>query len=173
MRARTVNSRDQIGASTIHWASAGGFNALVERLLEAGADANAVEFDGTTPIILASKYGHAETIKLLLENGATLNPTASMQPLCFASEWGHLAAVEALVDGGADVNQAESDGQTPLHWASAFGHADVVEFLVKKGAAVVVESSLGRTPMQLAARFNHDAVVKILGDSGAYGSDDV
>ena len=60
-----------------------GFSAAYERpyectgtlrfLLENGADPNAIDVDGTTPLMYAALYGHLEMMHLLLEAGADIN----------------------------------------------------------------------------------------------------
>lgn len=40
--------------------------------MQAGADVNATNHNGVTPLMLASKGGHASVVKLLLENAASV-----------------------------------------------------------------------------------------------------
>jgi ankyrin repeat protein len=47
--------------------------AKVKELLEKGADANARDRDGLTPLHYAAKHGHADVVKLLIEKGANVN----------------------------------------------------------------------------------------------------
>ena len=61
--------------------------AEIGRLLEAGADVNVRNKFGVTPLMMASKEGHAEIVKLLLANKADVNAahTDGRTPLMVAS----------------------------------------------------------------------------------------
>ena len=54
----------------LHVASEKGFESIVERLLQANANANQTMNDGYTPLILAAKYGSAPCVRALLAHGA-------------------------------------------------------------------------------------------------------
>ena len=43
---------------------------VVQMLLEAGADKDMINHDGTTALHLASEHGHEEVVQMLLEAGA-------------------------------------------------------------------------------------------------------
>ncbi|MGB4192249.1 MAG: ankyrin repeat domain-containing protein [Rickettsiales bacterium] len=66
-----------------------------------------------TPLFYAAKYGRAEAVKELLENGA--NPNAEMY---YGWTTMHAAAdaeiALMLIEAGAEVNKACYDGRTPL-----------------------------------------------------------
>ncbi|KAK3366315.1 ankyrin repeat-containing domain protein, partial [Lasiosphaeria ovina] len=49
-----------------------GYKAVVELLLEKGADIEAVDSDGRTPLYIAAERGHEAVVKLLLEKGANI-----------------------------------------------------------------------------------------------------
>jgi len=124
-------------------ASWNGQKDVVELLLKAGADVNAITEDGWTPLMMASN-GQKDVVELLLKAGADVNAITEdgWTPLMRASWYGHKDIIELLLLAGADVNAIAKDGRTPLMWASAYGHKDLVDLLKKYGAKddVVSES---------------------------------
>ena len=57
----------------LHFAAAKGHKEVVGVLLEKGADFNAKNIDGATPLHLAAENGHGEVVDVLLEKGADFN----------------------------------------------------------------------------------------------------
>ncbi len=78
-------------------------------LIEAGADVNAADRHGTTPLYLAARYGHAGVASLLIERGADVNARTNegSSAVVIASVYGHddvvrvLAGLEKRAAGGA------------------------------------------------------------------------
>jgi hypothetical protein len=72
--------------------------ALVKKLLEKGADVNAVNKDGETALMWASDKGHTEVAKLLIEKGADVNVAdkSGTTALIWASLAGHTEIVKLL-----------------------------------------------------------------------------
>ena len=69
-----INAKDSIfGATALSSAALFGQTKVVALLLEAEADVNAKNRDGSTPLHSAAFLGQYETAKLLLENGADVN----------------------------------------------------------------------------------------------------
>jgi hypothetical protein len=97
-------------------AAAQGSVETVREHLANGADVNARNKDGATPIHGASAFGKTEVVSLLLEQGA--NPNLADQrgstPLHGAAFFGKTETVEVLLEGGARVDLADASGQTPL-----------------------------------------------------------
>ena len=73
---------------------------MIEALLKAGADANSVKANGTTPLMLAAASGSADAVKVLLDHGANVNAkeTAHGQTaLMFAAALDRDAVVRVLL----------------------------------------------------------------------------
>ena len=58
--------------TALHFSSQNGHLSVTEFLLSVGADVNVTTDKQYTPLILASDNGHFDTVKLLLENKATV-----------------------------------------------------------------------------------------------------
>lgn len=90
-------------------------------LLDHGADINAWNDDGETPLLLADIQNHLPVVELLLLRVADLNLVKNerLSPFLTAAAKGHLEIIHCMVDGGADhgadVNQADAqDEATPF-----------------------------------------------------------
>jgi hypothetical protein len=97
--------------SAAHW----GHGELVSLLLAAGADRDAVDSDGATPLWAAAAAGHAQLVPLLA-TPANINKQAGLDrawwcaPLGAAADRGHEQAVAALLAAGAQAAVHHSDG---------------------------------------------------------------
>jgi ankyrin repeat protein len=86
--------------------------------------------NGSSAVLLAAYYGHAELAQVFVGQGAKLD-------VFEASATGNLERVRALVKESAGlVNAFAADGFFPLGLAAFFGHREIVEFLLKNGADV-------------------------------------
>jgi ankyrin repeat protein len=87
-------------------ASRNGSAAMIETLLEGGADANLAMTTGTTPLMLAAASGVPEAVKVLIDNGADLDAKETehgQTPLMFAAALNRAEAIDVLIEGGADA----------------------------------------------------------------------
>jgi Ankyrin repeats (3 copies) len=93
-------------------------------------------------LALASQYGYADIVRLLLDAGCDpnrYNPIglhAHATPLHQAAAWGHDQVVRLLVERGArpDIKDTTSGQGTPADWARHEGHTDIEEYLRARGA---------------------------------------
>jgi len=126
-------------ASALHWAAYNNDLGAAQRLLAEGADPNAMNRFGVTPLHEAATVGNAEMLKALLEAGGDANATfgEGETVLMTAARAGNAESVRLLLAHGADVDAYEHwHGQTALMWAAIENHADIVQLLIDAGAEV-------------------------------------
>lgn len=173
----------------IHSAIRGGSAAAVEWLLRNGAEPDATDANGETPLHLAARAGRTDLASDLLNRGADVNADGywiasdgirrggGMTPLHLAAQEGHLDMVNFLLAHGAHVNSQHAATEvpewdddnpyehiTPLWAAAEEGHADVVQRLLAAGAQVAGGGDASPTALHAAARNGHGQVVQMLLD---------
>lgn len=130
-----------------------------------GADVNARQGDGTTPLMWAVYRVDAEIAGALLKRGANPNVRNELgaSPLAEAANIADEPLVSLLLKAKADPNLANDDGQTPLMLAARTGSLPVVTALVKAGARVDArEKWRSQTALMWAIGANSPAVVDFL-----------
>lgn len=137
--------------------------AAIEEAIKQGADVNAVDANGWTPLMLACRYRNLDVIALLLRHGAKTETWCP--PLPYQARPDSLSGIDALM-------------------TAAFYNPDpaVIRLLVKHGADPNREAKNGyghgrngnetflcgrMTPLMFAAKNNNSAVIQALLDVGA------
>jgi ankyrin repeat protein len=99
------------GYTPLHLAAEAGSPAAMQKLLELGADPNAVATAGTTALMLASASGNVAIVTRLLDKGADPNAKESAHgqtALMFAAAGDRADVVTLLLSRGADANVASA-----------------------------------------------------------------
>jgi ankyrin repeat protein len=138
--------------------------------VQLGADLEAPDANGATPLHRAARNGLTAAVRALVAMGAQLNarqPSNGMRPLHWAAQQGHLQTLAVLVELGAPVGAANNEGDTPLHTAADKGLVEACRVLVLLGANVEGLDINRSTPLHRAARSGRTAAVRALVAMGA------
>lgn len=133
-----------ITTQPLHRAAKNGHTAIIQLLMEHGADAEIAV--NTIPVI--GTYDSA---------------------IAAAARGGHFEAVQALIEGGADVNFQHPKGYSALHNAASYGHFEIVQYLVEQGAELNSRGGVfGMTPLYLVqGRNDRRDIQQYLSDQGS------
>lgn len=134
--------------------------SALQNLIAHGADVNAADADGLTPLYLAALRGDTAAAGTLLAAGAKVDlpDNLGMTPLHAAAFGGRDDVVALLLAHGASANPRDKAGMTPLHYAAAGGHDKVVQTLLGAAASPSAVSAEGHTPADLAERNGHSGL---------------
>ncbi|XP_015205900.1 ankyrin repeat domain-containing protein 66 isoform X2 [Lepisosteus oculatus] len=118
----------------LHQAAAAGDYDLVEDILKrniCNPNHKDIDWDGRTPLHWAAAKGQAETVKILIENGARpcLRTDSGWTPAHFAAESGRLGVLRMLHSLHAPIDKEDVSGDKPIRLAAIYGHKDCVKFL--------------------------------------------
>ena len=124
----------------------------VQELIDAGADVNARDADGKSPLHWVAKAS-LETITTLLEAGGDVNARDYLDrtPLHFVSATSTPENVALLLGAGAEVNARTANDWTPLHGVAKFGIPENIMILLDAGADATARTEMGETSLQFAA----------------------
>jgi len=124
---------------------------------------------GLTPMHLIAKHGHADGLKMFLENDGDpmVEDSKGRLPIHYASRYGHCDIINMLLDMTTKTtNLIERKdgyfGQAPLHFAAAGGHDEVILLLLKRGAKVDSYSFAAETPADIAEFYEHKILAQRL-----------
>ncbi len=164
---------------------------LAKLLIEKGANIEAKDRNGETPLQSAVACGALAAVKLLIENGADIHAKDILHKTPLENAKGeikelvkeqilarsslHLAAaaddvsaIKLLINNKVDINKPR-EGKTPLHWAVTFKKYGASKILLEKGADVNSEDKEGSTPLKIAKRNHYKNLIKLLKEYGGTG----
>jgi truncated hemoglobin YjbI/ankyrin repeat protein len=138
------------GQTLLHEAAMFGQADLAAALIRSGADPDARETEGHTPLYRASTGGVA---RVLLAASATADVTSGPTrgtPLHQAARRGNVSVAQALLDHGAHIEARDARKETPLRRAVNCRQIEIVRLLVRHGADPHAADRRGVTPLYVA-----------------------
>jgi ankyrin repeat protein len=152
-----------------------GDTAAALRLIADGADINAQDARGRTPVMAATHANRVETVGALISAGADINIRDHLKdtPFLYAGAEGLLDILRLLIAAGADTRITNRFGGTALIPAAERGHVAVVEALLTHTDVDVNHiNNLGWTALLEAVVLSdggpqHQQIVQLLIDHAA------
>ena len=140
-------------------------------LVASGADINAKNSVGETPLLLAVSRSSSTVSRTLLELGASAEESDldGIRPLIKAVQQGSRTLAALLLDHGAFVGtiQVKQKPVTPLHEAARLKWETICQLVLRRGANVNARDSLEQTPLHKAVLEERLVVAGSLLSSGA------
>ena len=146
------------------------YPGCIRLLLDKGANVNASDNEGWTPLHTLCRYSEdADLVRTLIGHWAGVNTKDpdDYTPLSHAAFRGCSATTQVLIDHGASINSQENTGVTPLYFAASDGSISCVEALLLAGADVNLCANDGCSPLIRACEEGHARCADILLQNGA------
>ena len=127
-----INKKDIIGRSPLWWAVAKGKLDVIRMLHKLDADMETRQGVSSDSVIhIASRYGQARAISLLIELGLDVNTVNRdlKTALHTAAYNGDLGAVDALIAGGVDCSMLDEGGESAFDIAQKWMHTTVARHI--------------------------------------------
>jgi uncharacterized protein len=140
------------------------------RLIEKGADVNAADPLGTTPLMWAARYGDAAVVDRLIRAGAKVaaENVFGVTPMSEAALIGSEPVIRELLSAGVNPDSPNPEGETALMLVVRTGQLGAAELLIDAGADVnAKERWAGQTALMWAGAQLQPAMVKLLLANGA------
>ncbi|KAH6697300.1 ankyrin repeat-containing domain protein [Plectosphaerella plurivora] len=170
------------GSTPLHIALAAELGPdIIEELVKAGADVNAVNQSGITPLHNATLTGLDDVLQIFLQQRPDLSitdPEGNNLLHCAVSS-GNDNVLSMILQqlegspgklGGAalpDVNTPNASGKSPLHRAAARNKVQAAQLLINHGANLDARDAGDMTPLMEAMLAGHTEMMKLLASHGA------
>ena len=145
----------------------------VQESLAQGADVNAKDQAGYTPLLYAVTAGNLQMTELLLEKGAhqDVNDSQGRCPVIIAVQTGNVQLLQKLAGAGGDLGHrhviTRGDARTPLHIAVQNQDIPMVKYLLSQKVSMEARNIDFESPLMLAAMTGNLEMVKLLVENGA------
>lgn len=159
---KLVQLRDKKQRTALHAAACDDNVLCLQMLIKEGADLNAADCRGRTPLMMAAGRGSCKSIEALLELKADIlvqddRGNSALHHACLQKQEAAVATILEKADFVKLINMVNDDMKTALHVAASNGLIDATQALLLKGADVLATDVNGHTPALSCARSNEVA----------------
>jgi len=165
-----VNSVDMDGNTALHWAVWFRLDILVGQLLERGAQPDARNAAGESPVHWAAKASSLQAIQAMMRGDHGMlshRDCDGLTPFIILAQNDNSPIMEWMYLKGVSVEEQDNWGRTGLHWACYKGHRRTVQWLLSRSADLSHRDHEGMTAVHWASLKGHDAVSDMLVNVGA------
>ena len=165
----SLGSEYRDGQSLLHVAAARGYVPVIDLLVEAKADMQALDANGNTPLDSAVLHNQPFAVNELLQrhaNASYVHPLTGRGALHEACMRGFANLVQPLIDAGADPTARDRFGETPLDIALAYKNGNVVATLLHLGQNLKESQKIAEETMESATLRGQTEIARILLDNG-------
>jgi ankyrin repeat protein len=162
-----VKYRD--GQTLLHVAAARGYVGIIDLLVEAKADVQALDANGNTPLDSAVLHDQPTAVTALLRhhaNASYVHPIDGRGALHEACMRGFVQMLQPLIDAGANPTAHDRFGQTPLDIALAYKNGNVVAALLHLGQTLKESQEIAEETMESATLRGQTEIARILLENG-------
>ncbi|XP_044291605.1 SH3 and multiple ankyrin repeat domains protein 3-like [Varanus komodoensis] len=138
---------------------------VIKALKNGGAHLDFRAKDGMTALHKAARAKNQETLKTLLELGASPNykDSCGLTPLYHtAVVGGDPYCCELLLHEHATVGCKDENGWQEIHQACRYGHVQHLEHFLFYGADMGAQNASGNTALHICALYNQDSCARVL-----------
>jgi len=158
----------------LHAAIRSGNLLQFKKAINDGANLNAKNEGGQTPVMAATLVGQTEIVKYLLTElldkiDLTIGEKDGYTPMHGAAFQGRAEIASLLIKAGLNPSDQHSDGWTPIHracWGRENRHTETVKVFLNEGKVDVNEISRGQTPLDSAIEHGNKATIHFLKAAG-------
>nr|CAI5817866.1 unnamed protein product [Callosobruchus analis] len=165
---KSVDCKNKDDKTALHEAAQFSKSFVCEKLLEHGADVNALKRADWTPLMLACTKTYIKdtirTIQILLQHGALVNCKNKDGWTCLhlVSREGNVEILKLLVEYGLDIKAKTKNGRSAVHIAALHGHLEVIRLLLDMGLDIEERDKCGSTALQESILGGHTVICKEL-----------
>lgn len=150
-----INTRDYKRKMCLHYVAEGGYlgdHEICEYLITKGADRNALDTDGKSPLMDAAILERVDLLKLLLELGANIEQADmhGQSPLHVTAVIRKTVSLKILLESKANPLSCDNTGCCALHDVCNRGYDAILEILLPYCKMVNVQDNNGITPISHA-----------------------
>jgi ankyrin repeat protein len=164
-------SARQLATEGLRAAAIKGDLGKARREIARGAEVDAKDINGLTPLYFAASHGHTDVVRLLLDHGAAADAgtpgEGSGTALTAAVYFGYDASAKLLMERGARHDLTDYDGRTPLHVAIYKGHDALALDILSRGVSVNTVNRSGNSPLHEAMNRDQEDLCVALVQAGA------